>query len=298
VQHNNYAPVSQIPTVNSGTTIKWLPTKHGNGVRMNIRFRVAQVVVYAPGSPVVPRPIFWAAGGISTAACADIPLNFSDAFYFPGYVATLTSLFDFFYVYMCRLTLSPRKNTSDETTIVMAYAKDPEWVESHGLVDSGGHALADEANLTSISNCCTSVAYARDCVVVADVDSKSRFYTAGPYSGGQYNYNTTNAADIRQSTNGVFLINGTVGSSDTNSMVIADVYMEVDLELENFTTLIANGVTQTRSLRRSAGERLARLEMRLRELELDKDEWAHREDGKSFEEPLPVRPLSKSSSRK
>lgn len=229
-------PVSAIPTVNSGLRLSWGKGSNEKSVRLRIRHKVCYLYAGAPGSPLVQ---FLSQTGSNTN---ELPIILTNSYYYPPFITTLVRLFEFYHVHACMISIMPRVNTSNECVYTLGFASDPEWPESHGATTLG-YVTANEEQIGSIDNSCTSVAY-RPCVLTAAIDRKQKFFTAGPLATTQVNFSSTNAADLRQSCAGMFLISGV--STLTAAAPIADVYMHLDIELNNYTLPITTSVTMTR----------------------------------------------------
>jgi len=177
----------------------------------------------------------------------DLPLYLFSDYYFPSYIADFIGFFDIVYFNACGITFEPRKNTSTESVFTMAYADDPMWIDSRGLVDgSTGVALPTEAALSSISNACTIVSY-RPCVIRAAVDTKTKFFVSGGETNAQFNYINMGGATIRQSVPGSFYISGSASSADISSGIpLGDLYMTLDAEFCGFNMLGIFGIDAMR----------------------------------------------------
>lgn len=240
----SYAPVSKIPTIRSGPFLRWGAGRTPGCSRLNIRFRVAQVVQRATGSaaPYTSLTTFQCAGGGITSI---LPLTFCNTFYYPTFITNLTRLFSFYYLNNVKLTYEPRTGTQADKGFVLSFVEDIEWFESHGLLVTG-QAVPDEASLVTRTGSCTSNTW-DSCEVKAVVDKKRKFFTAGSSLTSNLDFSTENPATLRQTVGGSFAVSGTFNLTAI-PILLGDVYMDLDIELCDFSLNLNTIVTLNKTL--------------------------------------------------
>lgn len=229
------APVSKVPTVRSGTSVKWYPGKAENSTRMIIRFRAAQIIIEAAGTYVY----FKVNGGTTH----ELPLLLANSFYWPDYIYSFVRHFNYLNIRRANCIYEPRSITTKDPSFVMGFVDDIAWLEAHGQT-TGGFGLPTEPAITSLGSACTSVAYGP--CEVRGKPIRGRVNVAGPLVSTRIDFSVANAAELRQSCPGMFLIQGTPGTA-TAGTVLGDVYMELDIECIEFSILLTNNVTYTES---------------------------------------------------
>lgn len=241
------APVSEMAVVRSGVRAHF--SGQGDGFRVKIRFRIAQVVVTSGGH--VAFSVYGDAD-VSIVASQDIQFYPPNNFYFPPYVTQIVQLFELWELFSAVLEYEPRTITTSTAAFVIGGCEDPMWPESHGQISSGLTNPTEDA-LSSLASSCTVVSYGR-CRISLPVNKGrakgNKLYVAG-YGSSLLDYNTTEASVIRDCTGAVAMIQGT-GGNQSASTILGDLYCEMDMGLYNFTTAVDSGVTLRRSEKKSA----------------------------------------------
>lgn len=230
-----FPPLSYATNRPSGPKISFHPGRNPGCFRIKMHFRVGQIATNS-----LNVPIFSNMGGTTTNDDYVIPVNPASNYYFPPYVYNLVRCFLYFYINSISLHIYPRVNTSNNAVVTIGYVKDPVWPSLTGQLDGSQNCQLTESNITSLEASCTEVLY-RDCVVVANVDTKNKFNVGLSNPITQINYTPADSmspADFRQQYAGMFVVAGTRNGTDPVSTTYADVYLNLDMDLCDFNTSI------------------------------------------------------------
>jgi hypothetical protein len=250
VRTNRGMPISRIPQVNSRLYVSWGPGRGPGCVTTHFRQKIGNISAqYAEVDPFGGGMVYFRLGNNENVSW-QVPLYLTNTFYFPTTITVLCGLFEYYYIRRARLRIMPRVNTESQAVYTIGFAQDPSWPEAHGATISYGGSQVprvQEMQIGTLESACTNVAY-RNCTVPSSHDVTVKYFSAGVGTSTVLNYNNTNSADLRQTIAGAWYINGTVPSDFVES-VIADVYLDVSIELCNYTAPISSGVTfQSRRL--------------------------------------------------
>lgn len=237
-----------MPVVRAGTKISF--RGGGDSFQFNIRFRVAQVKV------TTSTVYFLLSSGNTEVGIPVIPSN---SYYYPSYVYNLVRLFELWRLDRADFIYLPRINTSSSAAFVLAAPKDPVWPLTHGATDGSGHYAPTEAQLVSLTDACTVVAY-NDCTVRAPVNdftmNKGWLTTANTNLSGQIDFKTYSDTVIRSTIGATLLICGLPnGTADTS--VIGDLYLDLTISLRDFSTAVTTAIDysdQEKKVRRCGEE--------------------------------------------
>jgi len=245
--NRNNIPIakSYAPTVNSGTLVRWGPGRKPGCVVTSMRFRVAQLVSLTNSSvPALDGVVAFNTNNGNLSFC--LPLNINNGFYWPAYICDLTNLFNYWYVLSARLVIRPRVDTNISASYTLGFNQDPTWAATHGQLNTIGGANTPnptETAITSFYNACTNVAY-RPCTVGSNHDQGKQFFIASTEFDGAIDFNSMTASTARLSIGGMWYVagNSDPGQATDSSLLLADVYCEIAIELCDFGFPITTGV--------------------------------------------------------
>jgi hypothetical protein len=237
------APVNMSQNRKSGVQLSFSSGRVPGCMRMHIKFGIGQIGAGFIGGAGPFLSFINVGTPLTGTATQMLTLNPSDGFYFPGYIYQLARLFAKFYVNKATLDICPRVSTINTAAWTIAFSKDIMWPEGHNaLFATVCHP--SEIQLKSLTNACTEIAY-RDCSITAlDVDKKREFFMGytDSFDSAPLSYGSFNAAELRQSHPGLFMIAGQLNGSDPAGTVYSDVYMTLDIELCEFSTPLVQDI--------------------------------------------------------
>lgn len=241
VRQPSFPPMSYARNRKSGMIVTFRAGRKPGCLRMNFKFKVCQIGVANIAGIGSQMGFINLAGTGPTGGNASgiLPVAPNMVYYYPSAVRQLVNMFTYYYINRCGLTISPRVNVNNNAVCTIAYSGDIEYLETHGLLSGGSpsNAVPTEGGLSGLTNSCTEVVY-KECAIGAnDVDKSRKFFTTttSTFDNADINFAAASPSSLRQGVAGVFMLAGVKNGSDANGVVYNDVYMDLDIELCEFS---------------------------------------------------------------
>lgn len=241
VREPMYEPFSYARNRKSGMIVTFRAGRRPGCMRMNFKLKICQIGVanIAGVGNTLGFINLGGTGPVSGHSSGILPVSPNMVYYFPTQICQLVNMFTYYYVNRAGLTVQPRVNVQNSAVCTLAYSGDIEYLETHQLTSGGtpSNARPTEGGLSGLSNSCTEVLYKSCAIGANDVDKERKYFTTttATFDNADLNFLGQNPSSLRQGIAGVFMIAGVKNGSDANDTAYADVYLDMDIELCEFS---------------------------------------------------------------